>query len=241
MKKRFWLWLLPFLGECKNSVNGVVYPDADRYLCGDQTYEGTVTEIHVDWIAGNVTLVEDETMKGVQVKEANDLPDEDKVHSYFHDGVLDVQYIASGRKSNVSSSDKKLVLTYNPVSLAKLDLDITTGALNASTLHASESIHVDLTTGNFTAGSIATPEFDLDLTTGAVETKFASLSHGIIDVTTGSVALTLPPSGGKVKVEQVTGRVDARRDHVEKDGYYVFGEGSATLDVSIVTGSITID
>ena len=97
------------------------YPDADKYLVGTQYYDGELKTLDIDWISGSVTLIQDETADQITVKEDNNLDDDRKVHSYFHDGILSVKYCKSGlRFGNVKSIDKQLFVTFP--SLETLDL-----------------------------------------------------------------------------------------------------------------------
>ena len=262
MKKRFGLFLLGIIGLTLSGcgVNGGIYPDGDKYLAGNQTYSENISTLDVDWISGNVTLIEDENIEGVKIEEDTDLTKESEwVHSYLNDGVLKIKFFASGYHLNTRFTYKKdLTITYKPtlnnikieltsgkctaskLSADKCVIDITSGTVNVGTIKADKVVS-DQTSGRIEIDHIETKEFDSDMTSGTLKVGFTTLEKATFDMTSGSLNMTLPEDGGKVKVSKTSGSVTANRECTVKSGLYTFGNGDADIKVSMTSGSVVIN
>ena len=66
--KRAFIALLSLLGLSLTSCTYYgTYADADKYLVGDQTYTGELKELDIDWISGQVTVIEDTTSAEIKI------------------------------------------------------------------------------------------------------------------------------------------------------------------------------
>ena len=182
------LLAIPFLCGCYNSAGGKIYPDADKYLVGNQTYTTSVNNINIDWAFGKVTLISDETITGAIVKEENNLPEVEKVHSYLRGSDLLIEFFASGhRGTNINSKDKELYLTYNPNDIKVFDISSTSASVIAPKLTASEKVEFSLTSGDVTVEGINSPKTNIVLTSGVVNIKELSSDTLSIKATSGTV------------------------------------------------------
>ena len=182
------LLAMPFLCGCYNSAGGKIYPDADKYLVGNQTYTTSVNNINIDWAFGKVTLISDETITGAIVKEENNLPEVEKVHSYLRGSDLLIEFFASGhRGTNINSKDKELYLTYNPNDIKVFDISSTSASVIAPKLTASEKVEFSLTSGDVTVEGINSPKTNIVLTSGVVNIKELSSDTLSIKATSGTV------------------------------------------------------
>lgn len=261
MKKKLTVGLLTiftFLLSACMSVN--TYPDADKYLVGSKTYTETIQEITIDWISGNITLIEDNTMVGVEiVEETNLTKDEERVHTYVHDGILNVKYFASGyTKSSLNYIQKDLFVTYKP-SLSKLTINQISGNLVAESVNCDdfrlnmtsgnatiETINVARTTLNLTSGNldfdhVIADQLDVSMTSGTLTMGMDTVGSVDIKMTSGNVYLTLPANGAQVTITKVSGTINANRTHTQAGNLYTFGVGGATIKISITSGSIYLD
>lgn len=163
------------------------YPDADKYLVGTQYYDGELKTLDIDWISGSVTLIQDETADQITVKEDNNLNDDRKVHSYFHDGILSVKYCKSGlRFGNVKSIDKQLFVTFP--SLETLDLGITSGSANIEKLDATTA-KIRITSGDLNLGQINVDDFKVGMTSGKVSIASLNTKKADFDSTSGKITI----------------------------------------------------
>ena len=261
MKNRVLFTILPLftlpLASCGTLMG--YYPDSDKYLVGDQTYNEPVTSIDIEWISGEVTLIEDDSISGAIVTEVTDVEEDDaRVHTYLNDGELKIKYFASMYQYVGFSITKKLTVTYNPM-IEKLAVNITSGEIRSDSLTA-KTIKINLTTGHAIVNKITCEEFKANMTSGGVEVNeintknysanltsghiianFKSVENGSIEATSGSIDMTLPEDGGKVKVIKTSGRITTNRECSISDNVYTFGDGKANIDVKMTSGTITIN
>ena len=262
MKHRLGLIILGLLAliftSCGTHMN--TYPNSDKYLVGNQTYEGEMVNLDIDWISGKIFLIEDENVVGVKVEEETTLADsKEQVHSYFDNGTLNIKFFASGHtRSSSAPFQKDLTVTYKP-GLINLKIHLTSGELNATSINAtnfdldmtsgnavidnlvSEKANIDLTSGSVEFKSVSSKEFDVDLTSGTCLVKFVSIERASFDLTSGTVNMELPLEGGIVKVNKTSGTVSARRECTINDNTYTFGSGSADIKVSMTSGKLIIN
>lgn len=262
MRKKFVFILLGLLTSgltgCGTKMS--VYADADKYIAGNTEYTNVeVSEINVDWVSGSLTLVEDESATGITISEITELTEEKAlVHSYYHDGILNVKYFYSGYRCRTSFFKKDLTITYKPgldsldinltsgslkaenINVKKFDLDLTSGSTNVSNLVA-EDADIDLTSGDITFGKINAKSFDVDMTSGKANVNYEAIEKSSFDLTSGNIDLTLPSEGGNVKVSKTSGSVKTNREGTFSNDIYQFGSGTAEISVSMTSGTLTIN
>lgn len=245
------------LASCGTSIG--LYADSDKYLAGNQNYSENITSLDIDWVSGSLTLVEDATIEGVKVEEVTNLTDpRGFVHSYLNDGELKIKYFASGYRSHVLRLQKDLTVTYKP-GLAKINIDLTSGSLNAESV-TSTKFNLDMTSGSAkianlvaddvdadaTSGSIeitklTTKNFDTDMTSGTFTVGFVSVEKASFDITSGIINMTLPDNGGIVKVTKTSGTVNVNRECTISNNTYTFGTGTADIKVTMTSGKLKIN
>ena len=180
------LLAIPFLAGC-NSVM-IEYKNADKYVAGSQTFSEPVSKIDVDWRYGYVTLVEDPLATVTTVSEENDLKDEQKVHTYYDDGTLYVKFCKSNYlMKNIPDRKKTLLLTYNPLVLTKLIVNMTSGDFKAQSLTPVLSVDVNMTSGKAIIGSISTLSASIHQTSGDINIDTAICVHGDFRLTSGAL------------------------------------------------------
>lgn len=245
------------LSACNGRVKMGHYADADKYVVGSQTYEGAVNNINIDWISGEITLIEDESINGVKIEEVNELNDKEKVHSYFHDKTVDIKFMESGLSAVINKEDKKLTVTYHP-GLENLNIDLTSGTINADKLTVNKIV-LDYTSGKCVVGEAICETFNCDFTSGSLEissldvknykckytsgnimTRFHSLENADIDFTSGRAILSTPEKGATISVDKTSGKLEVKREHVDQDGKIVIGDGSAIIDIDFTSGEVYV-
>ena len=133
-----------------------------------------------------------------------------------------------------SGSLKATSLTVND-----FDLDMTSGNTKIDNLVAN-TVNADLTSGRLEITAMSVDKFDADITSGTVVTGFISLNKATYDMTSGRIDMTLPESGGVVKVSKTSGRVNTNRECSVSNNTYAFGTGSADIKVSMTSGTLNI-
>ena len=261
MKKLLGYFLLAVFGFSLLScgTNFGVYPDADKYLVGNQIYDEDVSSLDIDWVSGGVTLIEDKSIVGVKIEEYTDLTKiEEQVHSYFNNGELKIKFFASGYRKNGSWPFKKdLVVTYHP-GLDNFNLNLTSGSCNADSLTASQchinitsgdvnikkinanNVSANCTSGNITLNKMEVNEFVSSMTSGGLTVEFITVTKASFTLTSGDLNMTLPTDGGKVNISKTSGSVTTNRECVISGNTYSFGMGLAAITVSMTSGSVVI-
>lgn len=76
------------------NFGGNSYSNADKYTSGDITYSAeSLDELYIDWVSGDIQIeVYDGDVIEIFETETEKLSKEERVHSYFDDGVLRIQY-----------------------------------------------------------------------------------------------------------------------------------------------------
>ena len=237
-----------------------IYADADKYTAGNvEIADVEVKKINVDWISGSVALVEDENAVGVNIYEETTLTDEKAlVHSYYHDGVLNVKYFASGYWCRQFNYKKDLTITYKP-GLEALNIELTSGSFKAENLHANDcdidltsgsanikylvadDVDIELTSGSVNIDKLNTKSLKADLTSGKVGIGFEAVEKASFELTSGTINMGLPVDGGAVKVSKTSGKVVANRECTISENTYKFGSGTADIRVKMTSGTLTID
>ena len=257
-KKLLAIAILPLMGLSLTSCTSMgIYADADKYLVGTQEYSGELKDLDIDWISGQVTLIEDSAATSISVKEENDLPDEKKVHSYFHDGTLNIKYWKSGLRARFIESYKKHLYVTFP-SLENLNVDLTSGTLFADKITAKkvnidltsgsmelgnikcDAINADLTSGSITVDNLDTETGDFDCTSGKIKIKESKADSLSFSLTSGSVDLKIPEDA-TVKFSKVSGSYNSVREGYTKDeNKYTYGQGTCQIKISVTSGKATI-
>ena len=184
------------LTACVGYTTQKRYDDADKYLVGSQTYEVTeLVRLKVDWTVGTVTLVEDDTTTCVTVIEENALSDEKKVHSYYHDGILDIHFWQSGLRGVVSEREKHLTITYP--SVCDLRVEMTSGDVVADKLTA-ENVSIKMTSGDIDIKKLQSVSFACQMTSGDLAIDEMESKEITFEMTSGKGKF------GSVKAETVT-------------------------------------
>ena len=181
------LLVIPFLAGCNGSVSLGNYENADKYLIGNQVYQGNITTINVDWISGEVKLIADENASDIKIVEENTLKDEDKVHTWFTDGTLNVKFFAANHRAQIDPRDKHVAITYNPSYLERASLSLTSGRLITPTLNVKEEVLVELTSGNAEIEGIITKRVNLYQTSGSMTINKLEADKLMINSTSGHI------------------------------------------------------
>lgn len=241
------------------------YDDADKYLVGSQTYENAdLDELRIDWPKGQIVLVEDPNATCVTVTEENDLDDKKKVHSYYHDGILNVEFWRSGLRSNVDEKDKHLTVTYR--SVRNLVVNTASSTLKANVLHA-ENVDFKMTSGDIDVDRITCDRLTCEMTSGDIDVDKVDCDLFGLVMTSGdahfaeitATNVSMSQSSGSItahalnvdtfKSNSTSGELDAsfvRADLIDvvlTSGSAVIGipSGGATVDVASTSGSFRSD
>lgn len=253
------------LTACMGYTTQKCYDDADKYLVGSQTYDATdFVRLNVDWTIGKVTFIEDDTLTCVTVEEENSLSNGKKVHSYYHDGVLDIRFWESGLRDYVSERDKHLTITFpyvrdirvemtsgdlvaDKLTVESATIKMTSGDIDINMLQA-DSFTCHMTSGDLFVKEEVSKEITFEMTSGkgkfgSVQAEKVSISQTSGDIVIGDMATdTFFADGTSGDVEVAFSRVDkASFSMTSGDAEIKLPEGGATASVALTSGSLKTD
>ena len=249
------------------------YADAENYLIGNQQYEGHLDSIRVNWYVGEVNFVQSDD-NTISIVEDNELEDKQKVHSYFSDGVLRVEFWQSELASKVNSKDKKVTIIYPKC--GDIELMSTSAKVTADKLNA-DNVNIIMTSGYCSIGELNAKNFDFTSTSGSIVvnkmnctiadigstsggcelnkvqadtlnfTSTSGSSYAEIDSakvvkigsTSGSVNLKLNV-GATISFATVSGSFSCEKEHSDKVGKKVIGNGETVIEVNTTSGSLKV-
>ncbi len=209
--------------QVPSAIRCMNYADADKYLVGNQQYEGELTSILVNWYVGEVNFVlsEDNT---ISIVEDNELEDKQKVHSYFSDGVLRVEFWQSGLADKVNSKDKKVTITYPKC--GDIELMSTSAKVTADKMYA-DNVNIIMTSGYCSIGEINAKTFDFISTSGSIVVNKMNCTVVDIGSTSGGCELN------KVQVDTLNYTSTSGSAYVEIDSAKVVKIGSTSGSVNL--------
>lgn len=155
-------------------------------------------------------------------------------------GGTDIRYL-SAKSVKVDSASGGT--TFGKVSVSgEFEVDSASGGLSVEEIAAKE-IDVNSASGGIVFGRITGEKVDVDSASGSVTLGILSASKVKISSTSGGVNLTLADrnAGARIKFDAVSGSFNTVLPY-EKDGsVYTIGSGRMDAEISVVSGSVTVD
>ncbi len=164
------------------TLGGYIYADPDSYTVGGGVCEGTIQEIHVDWLDGRVAIIPTDE-PAVRIEEDYSGTDPDlRLRWKIHDGELTVKFC----KSAVSFVGKhyavsKNLTVYIPRAMADALEEVELAVVDSDMAFTgrTQQLDVDGTNGSLTVnGHVG--ELNVDLVDGELDYT-GTLGHGDLD------------------------------------------------------------
>ena len=235
------------LCACMRYTSISSYDDADKYSAGSQTYENTdLDELRIDWPKGQIVLVEDPNATCVTVTEDNTLDDKKKVHSYYHDGILNIEFWQSGLRSYVTEKDKHLTVTYrsvrnlavntassiikaNALQAVNVDFKMTSGDIDVDRI-TCERLTCKMTSGDLDVDRITCDSLMCEMTSGDIDINKVDCNTFRLDMTSGDAQFD-EITATRVSMSQSSGNITARALNVDT---FQSDSTSGDLDASFI-------
>lgn len=231
------------------------YEDAEKYSVGNFSYtaEG-VTRVEVDWVAGNIHIQQSDKAT-LQVEETGELTEEQQLHYLLEDGVLKIQYCASGYTGTFPAKGKELTveipngidLSVDSVSgdihlgdgsFGELKLDTTSGKVAFGTVTA-DVCKLDTVSGTVGGDALLCAQWlKLDTTSGEVGIDRLECPHVDVGTTSGNINLCL--YGQEAEIETTSGSIVLKLEQ-GKNVEVESTSGSVTLELGETLGGATVD
>lgn len=235
------------------------YEDAEKYQTGNFTYAAAdVTEIEIDWIAGevNVVQVDAETLSVSEKSVAKE--EEKRLHYYLHDGVLNIKFCKSDFKGSINERDKKLTVEIpsgiyldvetvsspvevGDVTLSGLTVSNVSGSVNFGKVQA-DTINVETVSGNIAMGETSATVLGLESISGNIQTTLIKATTVDIENTSGNVTIALQANlGTTLKLSTISGKLSTDLEYTQSGSRFNFyGGGANNVHVDLISGNLTV-
>ncbi len=211
-----------FLCSCSLAVSDI-YPNGDKYSCGDAVIEQIPREMKISWESGKVSVQyhDKNTVEVYEVSTA-ELSDRKKVHWLYEDGVLDIRFAASGESVINIKKELTVLVPYGTVFdklsvfSSSADTDCEISAVSAELSSASGNIAANIpkadkckfstASGNVCA-TLANPKsVSADSSSGKIDVSLDSAEELKFDTASGKINVSLT-SAEELKIESASGNV----------------------------------
>lgn len=254
MKKWGWIGMIGVLASLLSgcffgggAVTGGTYEDAVQYRTGAFTYQAAeVREVRVNWHSGSVTLKQTGGEQLSVSESGANLTEEKALHWLLQDGVLYVEFCASGYSGQFSGSDKRLTVEV-PEGLT-IAVTTTSAGISAD-LGKQKQVLLQSTSGTIEVGSVTAEEVRLETTSGGIHAELAEGERVAAISTSGAIKLDeiraretvrLTSTSGGIQVSSLSavgGEVEAGNS---SGGLRIGSLCAARLSVGTTSGSVTV-
>ena len=233
-----------------------------EYIEGQNTAADaeSVTHLEIEWTAGSVTIQEGDTDQ-ILLSESGRYDASEAMVFRQSGSKLTIQY----QKQNVyigfySAPEKDLTVTVprewegvsisletasadlqmNHITVREVELDSASGTAVFEDC-TIEELDIDTASGNVTfTGTLNSMEYD------AASADLHAVFHNVprsldMDTASGDMDITLPHgSGFTAEIETLSGDFSSDFDYSQRDDRFVAGDGSCRIDLSAMSGDVTI-
>ena len=209
---------------------GYRYENAEKYTAGGGTVSGTVRNLDVDWIDGNVTLAYHDSPEVLISETARQGISGDLELRWWLDGdTLRVKYAKSGTFHLNWNLHKQLTLTLpEGTELQNAGLSATSGALIIPSVKA-ESLKLRVTSGEIRAAADAA-SVDCKMTSGDMTLDLSGSAREVLaSATSGNIRITAREAD-KIDAGVTSGLVQVKADRA---GDLKAGATSGNLDIDV--------
>lgn len=266
-RKIILLFLLMFsliaLSGCSslNVFQYYVYDDTN-YNIGNKAYNEIIEEINIDWIVGNVYIVQSSNHE-IIIREETDIEIEDKfkMHYKLDNQILDIKFAGSNAKLNYSYKIKDLYvflpsqmnkiqinnvssdININNVQIKDLEIDNVSGDIQVEKSKINE-IGITNVSGEIIILDNEINSIEIETTSGNIGLSFAKMPHEL-DLSSISANITIYiESIDSISVEfsTISGNFKSNLEYTTKGDTYIFnGSKENEYDVDTISGNLIIN
>ena len=233
------------LSSC--SYTGYSYRDSEKYSVGDASLESKITELDIDWIAGEVEInCHDKNTVDISEQSSTELDEDKQLHYFLDDAVLYIKYAKSGTLR--TTPDKKLVINL-PSALVSM-LKITTVSADINILNAPAGVNVseiETVSGNVKIKNSSLKKLEIETVSGNIDAAISLSDYDIeIESVSGEISLKLPEKESfLMSFESVSGKLNTSIPLTSKGGSYAYGaqgQGSnnSRIDIETTSGDLEL-
>ena len=250
-------WIAAENLRIEDSVSG----DSFWRIDGAAQFSADLQEIEIDWVSGNIRLVP-ANVSSIEVSESAVDDAKYAMVCKQEGGTLKIDYCKnttlrdlnnlkfskdltivvpmdwSGRALQVDAASAKL--SVQDLTIREVEVDTASGACRFD--HCTvDTLDVDTASGDvYFEGSLN--RLDCDSASAGVQAVLDNVPNEIdMDTASGSVELVLPKDAGfVVNMDTMSGKFDSDFPYSARNGVYVTGDGACRIDMSSMSGKVTI-
>lgn len=235
--------------------------DSSARIDGAAQFSADIKEIEIDWVSGNIRLVP-ANVSSIEVSESS-VEDAKYAMICKQDGhTLKIEYCKnttfrdlknlkfskdltilvpmdwSGRAVKVDAASAKL--SVQDLTIQEVEIDTASGESRFDNCTV-DTLDIDTASGDvYFEGSLN--RLDCDSASAGVQAVLDNVPYEIdMDTASGCLELFLPEDAGfSVKMDTMSGKFDSTLTYVTKNGRYVRDNGACDIDVSSMSGGVTI-
>ena len=250
-------WIAAENLRLEDSVSG----DSFWRIDGATQFSADLQEIEIDWVSGNIRLAP-ANVSSIQVSESGKDTSKYPMICQQDGRTLKIEYCKnttfgdlknlkfskdlnilvpmdwSGRALKVDAASAKL--SVQDLTIQEVDIDTASGACQFDSCTV-DTLDIDTASGDiYFEGSLN--RLDCDSASAGVQAVLDNVPYEIdIDTASGGLELFLPEDAGfSVKMDTMSGKFDSTLTYTTKNGRYVRGNGACSIDMSSMSGSVTI-
>ena len=231
-------WIAAENLRLEDSVSG----DSFWRIDGAAQFSSDLQEIEIDWVSGNIRLAP-ANVSSIQVSESGKDTSKYPMICKQDGQTLKIEYCKSttfGDLKNLKFSKDLAILVPMDWSGRAVKVDAASAKLSVRDLTIAE-VEIDTASGdvNF-EGSLN--RLDCDSASAGVQAVLDNVPNEIdMDTASGSVELVLPKDAGfVVNMDTMSGKFDSDFPYSAKNGVYVSGDGACRIDMSSMSGRVSI-
>lgn len=241
---------MALLGGCAWSVGklGVIsgdrYDDAASYQIGSFSYAAqAITKVNVNWRSGRVEIIESDAEELSVSESGRSLNDAAAMHYLLKDGVLNIQFCASGANVTVLSTNKQLRLEV-PRGV-EISVQTTSAPIVADTLEAKD-VFAASHSGDISFGSVQAGEIELSSSSGKIHAERTIADSVSCETASGTIDLgaleaayaAIHSSSGKLCCDSVA--VDALEAKTSSGSITLHDISESSVNIESSSGSVEL-
>ena len=241
---------------------GYHYDNYDQYKTGGAEIKDEVQNIEVDWISGEVLLIETEnTAVSFEEKSSHALRSQDKMRYWYESSskTLHIKFcepivhsIETKEKDlfiyvpqnyafnevlfNVVSANIKM----NNINAAVFDIDSVSGDVQITT-NSTESIFLNSVSGNVTVNAANVSSLEFDTVSGDLEVSINTGKEIEMESVSGDLDLYLAKELGFNIYAETNGSVDYNMEVGGRGDVYTYGSQELQVNYESISGDISIN
>lgn len=229
------------LAGCSVGTGAYHYSNASKYTVGSASVSAAdINEISVDWIGGDISVVEADTDR-ITFTEETDETDSDYLLRYaVLKGELKIKFQKSGTKSKNNFSKTLTITVPRKTALRELDIESVSGDVEVKDITATE-LKVESVSGNIDVSGATATKMDFETVSGDI-VVYRSEQRGELDLETvsGDVVLSFAAPDFRVEYKTVSGNVNNVCEATQNRKTYSLGNANVTAEVETVSGDLEL-